>query len=363
MYGRLVQISLNRESWVRILKVRGIYQFYLGYVLPRLEGGVNAEPIGLQAEEFQAIVSPRSLGEPLFPSDIDVSLASMTLTIQRNEGTEGGMELAVAASCFDRVQVMLDWCPDFEERDVEDELELSIERAVAAVDYYLEHYRHAARSPHVLPIARSWRPQDGRFYIGVPFSISWFNMDDNGAPLSVLTGDVNAHASSGAIKSPESGASSLEELNASLRTGAEPPLHLSLLIDADGYIQTLGLREATLALASACEIAGQLLVGRSGGNANESVRLVLASKNISFADRYYNRLPEAVGVESLVARHEKCFNLVEEMYRQRNSLIHSGAFKENVAALRRAERQKLVHSWLMAAREAVDWIDTVSPSS
>jgi hypothetical protein len=50
-------------------------------------------------------------------------------------------------------------------------------------------------------------------------------------------------------------------------------------------------------------------------------------RGASFADRYYNKLPETIGSTGFAARSNDSFKYVEEMYRQRNSLIHSGAFK------------------------------------
>lgn len=239
---------------------------------------------------------------------------------------------------------------------------LAVRRAVEAANYYLEHCRYAASSPFVSRITRFWRPQDGQFYIGVPHTESWFKLDAGGArePLPVFDG-VNGQAGSSSMRSPESGVMSIDDLYASLQSGSEPPLHRSLLIDADGYIQTLALREAALSLASSCEIAAQLLIERCGGSNNARVRPVLDLKGISFAERYYNKLPQAIGEERFADRNQSSFELLEEMYRQRNSLIHRGVFKENVYVLGRPERQAVLHSWLLAAREAVEWIDGILP--
>ena len=343
--------------------MHGVYQFYLSYVFPRLDGGSSAEPLMIQAERFRAFVSPRRLDEPLFPGDVDMSLSSMWLTIQRGDGVEGGAGVTVALSCLDRIQVVLEWDASIDVSSAHDELQLSLQWAVEMADYYLGHYRCVASSPHVGRILRSWRPEDSQFYIGVPYTVSWFNLDDDGRPLEVFENGANALSSSGAIKAPESGSCSLEALNSSLCAGEEPPLHRSLLIDADGYIQTLGLREATLSLASACEIAARLLIERSGGDSDARVRGVLALGGVPFADRYYNKLPEAVGSRGFALQHEASFNSIKEMYRQRNSLIHFGSFKDVLSEVSRSERQKVVHSWLLAARAAVEWIDAISPST
>lgn len=343
------------------MKIQGVYQFYLSYVLPRLGDGVSPEPLRIEAEKFIALVSPRRLDELLFPDDIDTTLSTMGLSICRHDGVGGGLEITVAASCLDRIRVVLEWEADLETRSAYEELDLSLQWAVEVADYYLDHYRHVARSPHVGRIQRAWRPEDQKLYLGVPHTVSWFDLDSDGRRLSVFHDGTNALSSSGAIKSPESGVASLEALNASLRTSEDPPLHRTLLVDADGYIQSLGLREATLSLASACEIASQLLIGRIGAS-DDRVRAVLDLKGISFAERHYKRVPEAVGLEGFDSGHLASFVLVEEMYRQRNSLIHSGAFKADVSAMPRVERQATVQTWMLAAREAVEWTDSVSPS-
>lgn len=343
------------------MKIQGIYQFYLSYVLPRLGEGVSADPLKVEADKFTAFVSPRRLDEPLFPDDIDVTLSSMELSIRRHDGVEGGLEIAAAASCLDRIRVVLEWETSLEARTVYDELDLSLQRAVEVADYYLDHYRHVARSSYVARIQRFWRPEDQKFYISVPHTVSWFDLTSDGKRLTVFENESNALSDSGAIRSPESGVASLEALNISLTTSVDPPLHRTLLVDADGYIHALGLREATLSLASACEIAAQLLIKRVGAS-RDRVKMILDLKGISFAERYYKHLPEAIGSEGFDLHHLASFSSIEEMYRQRNSLIHTGAFKAEFAAMRRIERQATVHIWMLAAREAVEWMDSVSPS-
>lgn len=344
------------------MKVQAIYQFYLSFVLPRLEDGRDPETVSLEAPAFKALVSPKRVSDPLFPSEIDETLSTMQLSLLRADGAEGGGDIKVSSVCFDRIQVVLEWEVDLDHVPRDDELKLALRRAVGAADYYLAHYRYVARSSYVLKIPRFWRAKSGEFYVGAPYTASWFDLDSNGAWLPVFNG-TNSQATSGSIRSPESGVASSTVLNTSLQTGAEPPLHRSLLIDADGYVQALALREAALSLASSCEIAAQLFIDRFGGESDPRIRSVLDLKSVSFAEKYYDKLPAAVGVESFKNGHPESFTLIEEMYRQRNSLIHSGAFKGDVSSLEDPERQLVVHSWLLAAQEAVDWIDGVSPAT
>jgi hypothetical protein len=343
------------------MRVRAIFQFYLDYVLPRLEDGVDVGVIGLNAPGFQVYLKPKGLDEPMFPNEIDLTLSAMRLQLKRADGAEGEINFAVALSCVDRIQVVLEWGIDDEKIVGDEDVKLAMRMAVEAANHYLEHCRYVSASPFVSRIARFWRPQDGEFYIGVPYTTSWFNLDADSAALPVFNG-VNAEAGSSSVRSPESGVMSIDELYASMQTGVEPPLHKSLLVDADGYIQALALREAALSLASSCEIAAQFLIERCGGNNDARVRPVLGLRGVSFAERYYNKLPQAVGEEKFVDRSRSSFELLEEMYRQRNSLIHRGVFKENVYMLGRPERQAVLHSWLLAAREAVDWIDGILPN-
>ncbi|MCP2248610.1 hypothetical protein [Lentzea aerocolonigenes] len=338
------------------MKIAGVYQFYLDYVLPRLNGGEEAGELAITTDKFLARIRPKATGDPLFPQDIDVSLSSMKLTIARADGSEGQLDIEVKSVCMDRIQVVLEWEADLDNFDADEELRRSLDRAVAMADYYISHYRYVASSPHVKPIGRSWRSEDEEVNINVPFSCAWFNAED-GTELRILGPGFSSVIKSNSIKSPESGFAGRADLEASLRTAVPPPLHRSLLIDSEGYVYDLALREAVLSMASACELAARLFVDRNGGEQDPRISSVISLRNVTFAERYYEKLPQAVVSKSFKSVDPVSFDLVQEMYRQRNSLMHRGVFKDDFNALFERDRQKLVNSWLAASKEAISWID------
>lgn len=340
------------------MKIVGIYQLYLGYVLPRLNEGEEAGQIGIDAGDFRAWVRPKELGDPLFPEDIDVTLSSMQISIARADGSEGKLDFAVESTCLDRVQVVLEWEVDPDAFDVDEEFQRSLDRVTIMADYYLDHLRFVANSPFVKRIDRSWRTRDDRFVINVPYSCTWFNGDDRSS-LGVFGPGVNGAAKSNSIRSPETGVADLAALETSLGTALPPPLHRSLIIDAEEHLHGTVLREAVLSMASACEIAAHLLIARNGGERDGTITPVLSRRNVPFAQRYYDDLPSAVAARSLRTEDAESFDLVQEMYGQRNWLMHRGAFKDDFLDLGRRDQHRRVHSWLVAARTAVSWIDTI----
>jgi hypothetical protein len=90
---------------------------------------------------------------------------------------------------------------------------------------------------------------------------------DTGTRLPVFAG-LNAMMSSGAIRAPETGAVAVLSVEDSLRAGAEPPLHSTLLLDAETAVEAGALREAIVSIASACEVAaGIYIAAKAGSNA------------------------------------------------------------------------------------------------
>ncbi|MFD9739286.1 hypothetical protein [Umezawaea sp. NPDC059074] len=313
-----------REAFLR---VRAVYQFYLDYTLPRSVEEGPPFSVTLNHEEFVAHISPRPIEEKLFPSDVDESLAGMEIELVPMDRPDGSFKRVVRDMCLDRIQVVLDADIELDQGDSFELLQKSLQRAVELVNFYLSHIRVVAKSPYVKPIGQFWRPDDGQFYTSVPHSIIWFNAEDN-SKVSVFPGGNNAGSSSGSIRSPESGFVSSSAMIESMSVPGSPPLDLSLLVDAEESIISSNLREAVLCMSSAVEIAAKRYLSEYDGGDIAAARAIVRDRRNSFAKRYLQDLPEFLDGKSFLVEHGDSFSGVEDLYRERNSLMHEGKFSD-----------------------------------
>ncbi|MET9360096.1 hypothetical protein ACFYMW_00505 [Streptomyces sp. NPDC006692] len=338
------------------MRIAAMMQYYFDAQLPRDPSWASWGGLNLQAPAFKAEVSAwQPSTQPLFPNEIDTSLAGTSLSIIPLGMRGGAITRTIADTVVDRIQVVLRWEQDGGPEDTPHiDLDLAHDRGVDSVNVLVEHLRSAGRVAWMPRVRRAWRPEDGRFYLLSPWTVSVFDAD-TGTGLPIFAG-VNALLSSGAVRSPGTGAVPVSSLAASLQGGSEPPLHNVLLVDAETAVQSLALREAILAMASACEIAAHTYIGTKVGNRAKRYVNGLASTGGSFAVKYYERAPSDLSSRSLHSDDPTAFSMIEEMYRERNELIHSGRTTARLADLDSRERQRTVYAFLGAAGRAVDWI-------
>ncbi|MEV6013320.1 hypothetical protein AB0M29_42025 [Streptomyces sp. NPDC051976] len=338
------------------MRIVAVMQYYFDAQLPRDPSWTSWAGLTLQAPAFSAEVSPwEPSTQPLFPHEIDSSLAGTSLSIVPLGSRGGAITRTIADTVVDRVQVVLRWEQDFAPGEPPHiDIDLAQDRGVGAANVLVEHLRSAGRAAWMPRLRRAWRPEDGRFYLLSPWTATVFDAD-TGTALLVFDG-TNALLSSGAVRSPFTGAIPVSGLDASLQSGFEPPLHDVLLIDAETAVQSLALREAILAMASACETAAHTYIAIQVGDRAKSYERSLASAGGSFAAKYYERSPSDLSSRSLSREDPSAFSMIEEMYRERNALMHSGRTTARLADLDSRERQRTVYAFLGAAGRAVDWI-------
>ena len=339
------------------MRVQSLHQYYLKYRLPR-GAGWRGWAIRLQADGFDAVVKPRSEDEPLFPNEIDQTLSSATIDLAPLSLPGGRITRTVAESCIDRLLVAihqeLATAPDNWNETVEHTTDWAIE----AANHFLDHCRIAAKAADVRRLERQWRPQDQRFYLLEPNTVSWFDLE-SGERLPVYEGAVNAAASSGSIRSPESGSVDIATVEASFRRSMYPPLAHALLVDAEWSVMTLGLREAVLSTATACEVASRTYVEGQDAASASAAKAILKRRQLSFAERHYHLVPQQLVGRSLMRESRSDFDQVEAVYKERNSPMHTGAFSPTLTTISSRERQRVVAEWTMGAQRAIDWLDAI----
>ncbi len=336
------------------MKAIAVFQFYFPYVLPRAEDWPT-EHIRFEFSNNMVDLRPRRVDEELFPHEIDKTLSTMALTLSRVSLPTGLTSLTVRERCHDRIEVRLhgelELPSDAKRDDIQEKFR---DLAVNACNIFLNHCRVAARSPFVVGVERHYRIEDSRYYLLTPHTITWFNGDD-GSFLPAYAGDVNAAASSGAVRSPESGSVSFALLQQSLRAGEHPSLPRSLIVDAEEHLRTQRLREAIISLGTACEVASNEYLIRTGRESEPQVGRIL-SRRESFAEKRYHLLTDYLSGRSFKNEDLPSFEFVEKTYRTRNSLAHKGRLCFDDAGTVIEVDQRLATHFLAASEAAINWV-------
>lgn len=338
------------------MKVIALIQFYLDYVLPRANDW-DGPQVPFQFQEFIVTVHPRDPHEELFLHEIDQTLSTMSLSLVRLNLPTGRTQLLVRDRCHDRVEVRVEGTisPPQLVQDFETQTAF-LQAAVKCCNVFLGHCRVASRSPFVHGIKRHYKPEEDQHYILTPHTISWFN-GENGQPLPIFEGEVNASASSGALQSPERERVSIAQVAASLKAGIEPNLPLSFLVDAEEMLRTERLREATVSMAMSCEVAANEFLRRHNKLDDPQVKKVRNS-TASFAEKYFDRICTIVAGKSLKTDDPETFKLVENLYRARNNVVHQGrCYYRSDSGAEITVDEKLSSKFLQATETTLDWLE------
>jgi hypothetical protein len=336
------------------MKAIAVFQFYFSYFLPR-ESDWPTGHIRFRFPNFTVGIHPRNADEDLFPQEIDKTLSSMTLGLTRISLPTGASIVRVADRYLDRMEARVHGSlrdsSDAQKPDVQEEFR---DVAIRACNAFLDHCRVIARSPSVIGVQRRYRIEDGNFCVLTPHTITWFNGED-GSFLAAYEGGVNGAASSGAVGSPESGSASFALIRTSLQSGSEPRLSASLIVDAERDVRTLRLREAIIAMSTACEVASDEYLVISGKNRDAQVQKILHSR-ASFAERRYHLLPNLLQQRSFKDDDFENFDSLEKAYRARNTLSHEGKLIFEDQGQKISVDAKLATIFLKACETALDWI-------
>ncbi len=353
-------MPVQRATYDPVVIVAAVVQFYFEHFLPPDDSW--PEVFTIDFEDYLVNIEPRRSGDQLFPEEIDNTLASSELRFEPLNRPGGRIVLRMTDRILDRIKATV------VKRDVErnengllpDGLEKDfLDVAVEAIDMICSHLRVLSDALFVGGVRREYRLEDRQFYVMSPHTITWFGGDDETDmdPLGIYPGGVNATASSGAIRSPERGRVAFDRLNASLTAhGSEPPLPDSLLVSAQERLTQLLLREAVVAMATACEVASDQYLDRTGRADDAGVRGILNDRNLSFAEKRLDSLPQLVTNRSFRNEHNTDFQDVQRLYRTRNAVAHSGELRYSEDGTTVKVDQRVAYSLLLAAHEAVDWL-------
>jgi hypothetical protein len=343
-----------------VVIVAAVFQFYFENLLPTDESW--PEGFTIQFEDYRVNIEPRLAGDELFPEDIDRTLATAELRLTPLSRPGGRVAVRVNDRILDRIKATV--VKEDVERGEDGSLPEGLkddflDAAFDAIDAVFSHARVLSDALFVEGVRREYSLEDGQFYVLSPHTISWFGGEDAAdlKPVAMYPGGVNATGSSGAIRSPERGAVNFQRLSASLAAhDAGPPLPESLLVTAQERLTQLFLQEAIVALATACEVASDHYLDRTGRAGERRVKTILSARNQSFAEKRLDRLPQLLSNRSFRNEHPAEFDDVQRLYRTRNNVAHAGDLSYSDAGTTTKVDQKLAYSFLVAARDAVGWL-------
>lgn len=311
--------------------------------------------VKLPLSDIVAAVIARGMSDPLFPQEIDQTLATMSLNMSRISLPSASVTMTVSDFCFDRIDVLTEGEIDQPSKDNELRFELA---AITAANTFLGHCRVAARAPFITGIEQHFRLQDGQLYTLTPWTIAWYDAL-TGETLPFYEETVNACASAGAYRSPERGAVAFSKIVDSMRAGEDPDLIRSLLLDAEERVVTLRTREAILSMAASCELAANRYLRRMGMANDPQVKLLLSERGKSFAEKRLHAVPLHLSGRSLRKDDLSTFTEVEQLYRARNAVAHEARVEFLDDGVTVAVDLSIATRFLAAATKTADWLQSL----
>ena len=340
------------------MTVAAVCQFYFPYVLPRAPDW-EGNGLAFQLPSVQVRVRGRSLNEDLFPAEIDVTLSSMVASLSRLSLPVSTITRTVRDISCDRVECLVISevvsLQEVMDRDVQSAYRNA---AIRVCNLFLDHCRVVARSPFVTGVEVHYRLQDASYHVITPHTIRWITFPSE-ERIPAYSGGVNAMASSGAIAAPERGGASFAEIRDALANGASPDLAVGLLLDAKERLVTLRLREAVIAIASACEIASDRFIERKGQRQIRAIELILRDRSLSFAHKRFDSIPQLVSMRSLLQEDPDSFEQITHAYRARNNLAHAGELSYEQAGISVEVDAPVATKFLYAGEQAVSWLESL----
>jgi len=334
------------------MKLLIIYQFYLDYFLPRNDEWENAQ-FGFEFKDDFISVRPKNASEDLFPNDIDKTLSTMSLSLRKLGFSTSALKRKVEDVAVDRIEVRVETiCNNIGELQNEDFREEKFARAVRCCNIFLKHCRVLSENHFLKLLPREYSIKHERYNNLFPHTIAYLNKDNPDERLEVFNG-VNAAASSGAIRSPESGTVDVHKILKTL----EPDFYNSMVVDASEMISTERLSEGILLLAICCETKINKAFNDKGISETQLKRY--RKPRISFAENYFDVLPSKFISRSLRGEDNQTFTLLEQLYRVRNKIAHEGkCVLELDDGSEREVDESLSIDFLNITKKVLTWVDS-----
>jgi hypothetical protein len=333
------------------MKMLVIYQFYLDYFLPRNNEWEDKQ-FGFEFKDDFISVRPKNANEDLFPNDIDKTLSTMSLYLRKLGFGTSALKRKVEDVVVDRIEIRVETiCKNVGELQNEDFRQEKFAMAVRCCNIFLKHCRVVAGNPFLKLLPREYRIKQKRYYNLFPHTTTYINKDNPDEKLEVFDG-FDAAASSGAIRSPESGTVDIHKILNTL----EPDFYNSMVVDASEMISTERLREGVLLLAICCETKINRAFNDKG--ISETQLKKYRKAEVSFAQNYFDGLPSKFIARSLKDEDNQTFTLLKQLYGVRNNIAHRGKCVLNLDdGSEREVDESLSIDFLNTTKKVLIWID------
>jgi hypothetical protein len=346
------------------MKVVAVFQMYLPYFLPRTSAWSEAPYLQdhFEVEGHLVNVHPRKAGESLFPGVVDQNLRDLKINVDWDfeAPIDAPSQISVRDRCFDRLEAQVfGEVPSYQDC-LKSEVTFEYRRlALGGCNSFLYHCRLAGRDPEIEGLDWHYSFDHARCYFAFPHSLTWFDAETKQL-LHNDKGDPLWAAHPGAIRTPVRLPVELEAIQQSFLMNREPTLPIAFLVSAKKHIQADQLREGIINLATASEIASNRYVEGSGLRRSAKVRAILNMKGLTFAQKHYHRLPLELSNRSLLSDDPNAFEELENTYKTRNSVVHTGELVYNDSS---GTRISVIRStaveFLESCEAAIDWIETL----
>lgn len=346
------------------MKVVAVFQIYLPYFLPRTPAWSEAPYLqdNFKVEGHLVNVHPRKAEERLFPTPIDQRLRDLKIEVEWDSTTpvDAPTEILLRDRCFDRLEAQV--FGEVASRDdcLKSEITFSYRRiALGACNSFLYHCRLAGRDPEIEGLNWHYSFDHDRCYFTFPHSLAWFDAE-NKQLLRDDRGNALWTAQPGSIRTPVRLPLELAELQQSFVLNRKPNLPIALLVSAKKHIQEDHLQEAIINLASASEIASTRYVERKGLGGHPRVNAAMNAKGLSFAQKHYHKLTTEISKRSLQADDPVVFDHLENTYRTRNSVVHTGELSyRNSSGIKVLVERPTAIEFFRSCERAIDWIENL----
>jgi hypothetical protein len=347
-------MRFGRGGWL-IMRVQVVFQFYLPYLLPRAPDWGEG-PLSVEHPEFLVLVRARAEGEALFP-DSQADRRLMELKYEFPGVLPAGADacLAVRAVCRDRMTV-------FVAGELSSALaaqraavrERFLQAAVYGCDGFLHYCRVALGHPFVRGLEVHYNSEELRHEVLTPYTETWHRADDQ-RPVDAYGDGKNSRVQAGML-SPDLGSVPLASIKEWVRRGRTGALPRGLVVDAEERIVVGRLYQGILGLAVACETASEEYLRRKVRRRDKEVKAILGARNLSFAEKRFDRVPALIEKRSLREEAPGAFEGIEDLYRARSEIMHNGVLRYRRGDVWHTVDQSDAVRLLEAARVGVEWI-------
>lgn len=346
------------------MKVAAVFQIYLPYFLPRTSAWSEAPYLqdNFEVEGHLVNVHPRKTEERLFPALIDQELRDLKIKVEWDFAAplDAPTDISLRDRCFDRLEAQVFGEVASREDCLKSDVAFAYRRlAISACNSFLYHCRLAGRDPEIEGLNWNYSFDDDRCYFTFPHSLVWFDAeskqllrDDKGHPLWT--------AQPGSIRSPVRLPVELAALQQSFHVNRELNLPIALLVSAKQHLQVDHLHEGIINLATASEIASTRYIEGKRLSGSSKVNAVLKAKGLSFAQKHYHELTLQISGRSLQADDPVAFGHLENSYKTRNSVVHTGELSyRDSSGTKVSVTRSTANDFFRGCERAIDWIENL----